>query len=140
MSTVHPSPDKTAEYLAAIKTRVGEIVVGQEVVVERTLIALLTSGHLLLEGTRTLSGNLSLYFDFTQAILFGDNDTKVRYRDGFKSSDSSDTLTFVTEIGGGLEYSFGAGHIRVGGEGQYWNIDGSDLGIYGGIAEIGWSF
>ncbi len=93
-----------------------------------------------LEGTRQLAGNWSLYFDFTQAILFGDNDTDVRYTDGFKDSDSSDTVSFITEIGGGIQYTFGAGHIRVGGEGQYWALDGTDIGLYGVAAELGWSF
>ena len=40
----------TTQYLQAIRERVATIVVGQDVVVERMLIALLTSGHLLLEG------------------------------------------------------------------------------------------
>ena len=38
-----------------IRTRVAEVVVGQDVVVERILIALLTGGHLLLEGVPGLA-------------------------------------------------------------------------------------
>jgi MoxR-like ATPase len=59
-----PSPppaapvSKTADYLRSIRDRVGLIVVGQEVVVERMLIALLTSGHLLLEGMPGLAKTL----------------------------------------------------------------------------------
>ncbi len=45
-------------YLNAIRSRVGEVVVGQDVVVERMLIALLTSGHLLLEGMPGLAKTL----------------------------------------------------------------------------------
>lgn len=41
-----------------IRTRVAEVVVGQEVVVERILIALLTGGHLLLEGVPGLAKTL----------------------------------------------------------------------------------
>jgi MoxR-like ATPase len=41
---------ETREFLARIRDRVGLVVVGQEVVVERALIAMLTSGHLLLQG------------------------------------------------------------------------------------------
>ncbi len=48
----------TTAYLDAIRRRVGTIVVGQEVVVERMLIALLTSGHLLLEGMPGLAKTL----------------------------------------------------------------------------------
>lgn len=48
----------TTAYLQAIRQRVGTIVVGQDVVVERMLIALLTSGHLLLEGMPGLAKTL----------------------------------------------------------------------------------
>jgi MoxR-like ATPase len=41
---------ETLQFLDAIRTRVGTVVVGQTTVVERVLIALLTSGHLLLQG------------------------------------------------------------------------------------------
>ena len=58
MSIPHPSPGKTSAYLHSIRERVGTIVVGQEVVVERMLIALLTSGHLLLEGMPGLAKTL----------------------------------------------------------------------------------
>lgn len=58
MSTPTASQEHLATYLQNIRTRVGEIVVGQDVVVERTLIALLTSGHLLLEGMPGLAKTL----------------------------------------------------------------------------------
>lgn len=58
MSQVHSPVAETVEYLQAIRQRVGNIVVGQEVVVERMLIALLTSGHLLLEGMPGLAKTL----------------------------------------------------------------------------------
>ncbi|GAA5494703.1 MoxR-like ATPase [Rubritalea squalenifaciens DSM 18772] len=63
--------DSTAAYLDNIRNRVGQIIVGQDTVVERTLIALLTSGHLLLEGMPGLAKTLlvntisqSLHLDF----------------------------------------------------------------------------
>ncbi len=49
---------ETREFLDQIKTRVGKVVVGQDVVVERVLIALLTSGHLLLQGVPGLAKTL----------------------------------------------------------------------------------
>ncbi|MEN8869626.1 MAG: MoxR family ATPase, partial [Akkermansiaceae bacterium] len=58
MTAAKASPAKTAAYIADIRERVGQIVVGQDVVVERTLIALLTSGHLLLEGMPGLAKTL----------------------------------------------------------------------------------
>ncbi|MEO5912938.1 MAG: MoxR family ATPase [Luteolibacter sp.] len=58
MSNVPPPVSETTEYLQAIRQRVATIVVGQDVVVERMLIALLTSGHLLLEGMPGLAKTL----------------------------------------------------------------------------------
>lgn len=71
MNTQSTNPGDTAAYLKTIRERVGQIVVGQDVVVERTLIALLTSGHLLLEGMPGLAKTLlvntiskALHLDF----------------------------------------------------------------------------
>jgi MoxR-like ATPase len=73
MSTNSASPEAIATYLHNIRERVGEIVVGQDVVVERTIIALLTSGHLLLEGMPGLAKTLlvntiskALHLDFSR--------------------------------------------------------------------------
>ena len=73
MSTNPASPEAIATYLHNIRERVGKIVVGQDVVVERTIIALLTSGHLLLEGMPGLAKTLlvntiskALHLDFSR--------------------------------------------------------------------------
>ncbi|MFO1053778.1 MAG: AAA family ATPase [Planctomycetota bacterium] len=50
--------EETARLLEAVRQRVGKVVVGQDVVVERILIALLTSGHLLLQGVPGLAKTL----------------------------------------------------------------------------------
>ena len=42
--------DQRNHFIQAVRARVGEVVVGQDIVVERMLIALLTGGHLLLLG------------------------------------------------------------------------------------------
>ncbi len=42
--------DTRTHFVQAVRDRVGEVVVGQDVVVERMMIALLTGGHLLLLG------------------------------------------------------------------------------------------
>jgi MoxR-like ATPase len=42
--------DETLQFIRDVRRRVGTIVVGQETVVERLLIALFTGGHLLLQG------------------------------------------------------------------------------------------
>ena len=52
------APDSTVRFLNAIRKRIGTVVVGQDVVVERILIAMLTSGHLLLEGVPGLAKTL----------------------------------------------------------------------------------
>jgi MoxR-like ATPase len=45
-------------FVDAIRERVGKVVVGQEAVVERLLIALFTGGHLLLQGMPGLAKTL----------------------------------------------------------------------------------
>jgi MoxR-like ATPase len=57
-SPTKPRFTETRAFLDQIKTRVGKVVVGQDVVVERVLIALLTSGHLLLQGVPGLAKTL----------------------------------------------------------------------------------
>jgi MoxR-like ATPase len=51
-------PAETAEFIRAVRERVGQVVVGQDVVVERLLIALFTGGHLLLQGVPGLAKTL----------------------------------------------------------------------------------
>src|SRR6187401_1412094 len=46
------------DFLQEIRSRIGQVVVGQDVVVERLLIALLTSGHILLQGMPGLAKTL----------------------------------------------------------------------------------
>ena len=48
----------TLEFIETVRDRVGQVVVGQETVVERLLIALFTSGHLLLQGMPGLAKTL----------------------------------------------------------------------------------
>ena len=49
---------KQETFVADVRTRVAQVVVGQDVVVERVLIALLTGGHLLLQGLPGLAKTL----------------------------------------------------------------------------------
>jgi len=48
----------TDPFVYSIRSRIAEVVVGQDVVVERLLIALLTSGHILLQGMPGLAKTL----------------------------------------------------------------------------------
>ena len=45
-----PSPSPTAERLPLVVKEVGLRIVGQDLMIERLLIGLLTGGHVLLEG------------------------------------------------------------------------------------------
>src|SRR5829696_5725187 len=57
--SVPGSSDVTrSAFIEAVRQRVGESVVGQDTVVERLLIALLTGGHLLLQGMPGLAKTL----------------------------------------------------------------------------------
>lgn len=51
-------PSETIEFIKAIRERVAQVVVGQEVVVERLLIALFTGGHVLLQGVPGIAKTL----------------------------------------------------------------------------------
>jgi MoxR-like ATPase len=46
------------QFVADVRDRVGQVVVGQDVVVERVMIAMLTGGHLLLQGMPGLAKTL----------------------------------------------------------------------------------
>lgn len=50
--------DNTIDFIASVRRRVAEVVVGQDVVVERLLIALFTSGHILLQGVPGIAKTL----------------------------------------------------------------------------------
>jgi MoxR-like ATPase len=53
-----PGPPAVLRFLDDVRRRIGEVVVGQDVVVERVLIALFTGGHLLLQGVPGLAKTL----------------------------------------------------------------------------------
>ncbi len=53
-----PVSEETVSFIQKIRERVGTVVVGQDVVVERALIALFTGGHLLLQGVPGLAKTL----------------------------------------------------------------------------------
>lgn len=54
----HTAPASVVRFLDGVRVRIGTVVVGQDIVVERILIALLTGGHLLLEGVPGLAKTL----------------------------------------------------------------------------------
>jgi MoxR-like ATPase len=61
VSTAVAEPSRApsgSTFITAVRDRVGQVVVGQDVVVERLLIALFTGGHLLLQGMPGLAKTL----------------------------------------------------------------------------------
>ena len=52
------STQSSQQFVGAVRERVGQVVVGQDVVVERVMIAMLTGGHLLLQGMPGLAKTL----------------------------------------------------------------------------------
>jgi MoxR-like ATPase len=52
------TPVASGRFVESVRERVGQVVVGQDVVVERLLIALFTGGHLLLQGMPGLAKTL----------------------------------------------------------------------------------
>lgn len=50
--------EESVDFIQKVRERVGNVVVGQEVVVERLLIALFTGGHLLLQGVPGIAKTL----------------------------------------------------------------------------------
>jgi MoxR-like ATPase len=57
-TTTHAPPDAPIEFIRQVRERIGSVVVGQDVVVERMLVALFTGGHLLLQGVPGLAKTL----------------------------------------------------------------------------------
>jgi MoxR-like ATPase len=55
---VKPDHQQVVQFIERIRQRIGTVVVGQDVVVERILIALFTGGHLLLQGVPGLAKTL----------------------------------------------------------------------------------
>ena len=49
---------RTIRFISAVREQIAKVVVGQDVVVERLLVALFTGGHLLLQGVPGLAKTL----------------------------------------------------------------------------------
>ena len=93
-----------------------------------------------LRGRRALTDRIALYADFQQSFLFGERELR---GDGDRSK--SDTLAAVSELRGGIEFGWGwnriqNAYLRLGAEGQYWWVDSLDVGLVGGVAEVGFTF
>ena len=84
LESLKPEVDAFSEKLAAVQREVGRVVVGQQYMVERLLLALIADGHILLEGlpglakttaVKTLAGVVQTDFSrisFTPDLLPAD--------------------------------------------------------------------
>ena len=95
-----------------------------------------------IDVVRQLGGAWALYATATTSILFGDNDLA----DGDSSNPNAgdNSTVFIAELGAGVQYSFGSGYARLGGEAQFWeglsDYDSENTSLAGLILELGWNF
>jgi MoxR-like ATPase len=60
IQAVHDAVQKTSAWVRPLQQEMGRVIVGQKHLIERLLIALITNGHVLLEGVPGLAKTLSL--------------------------------------------------------------------------------
>ncbi|NLI79871.1 MAG: MoxR family ATPase [Candidatus Riflebacteria bacterium] len=59
-STLRPAIERAGAQIAAVRAEVGRVLVGQSHLVDRLIIALITNGHILLEGVPGLAKTLAI--------------------------------------------------------------------------------
>jgi MoxR-like ATPase len=104
--TMHPDPDPAAEARRALEAALYEckrVVVGQDAMLERLLVALLTGGHVLLEGVPGLAKTLTVR---TLATVLGGSFSRIQFTPDLVPADLVGTRiwqpgdgTFRTELG-----------------------------------------
>jgi MoxR-like ATPase len=103
---MHPDPDPAAEARRALEAALYEckrVVVGQDAMLERLLVALLTGGHVLLEGVPGLAKTLTVR---TLATVLGGSFSRIQFTPDLVPADLVGTRiwqpgdgTFRTELG-----------------------------------------
>src|SRR5262245_16098339 len=97
-----------AEKLSALRTAVGSVLVGQKDVVDHVMVALLASGHALLEGApglgktllvKTLASSMDLTF------------SRIQFTPDLMPSDVVGTNVLVDQPGGGRAFTLHKGPI-----------------------------
>jgi MoxR-like ATPase len=104
--TTHPEPDPAAEARRALEASLYEckrVVIGQDAMLERLLVALLTGGHVLLEGVPGLAKTLTVR---TLATVLGGTFRRIQFTPDLVPADLVGTRiwqpgdgTFRTELG-----------------------------------------
>jgi len=87
---------KKSELLQAVKREIGRIVVGQEKLIERLLVALLCNGHVLIEGVPGLAKTLSVT-TLSRTIRAGFR--RIQFTPDLLPADLTGTLVFNQKTG-----------------------------------------
>ena len=85
-----------SQFLGQIQAEVRKVIVGQEIVVERLLIGLLTQGHILLEGVPGLAKTLSVQ---TLARTIDCRFQRIQFTPDLLPADLTGTLIFNPKTG-----------------------------------------
>src|SRR3954463_716536 len=98
-----PDPQQAKELLEKALFQVRRVIAGQDLMLERVLICLLTGGDLLIEGVPGLAKTLTVK---TTASVLGGSFSRIQFTPALVPSDligthiyRPDTATFDTELG-----------------------------------------
>jgi MoxR-like ATPase len=98
-----PTPPQAQELLEKALFQIRRVIAGQDLMLERVLICLLTGGHLLIEGVPGLAKTLTVK---TTASVLGGSFSRIQFTPDLVPSDligtriyRPDTATFDTELG-----------------------------------------
>ncbi|MFK7961322.1 MAG: AAA family ATPase [Phycisphaerales bacterium] len=109
MDSVRAASDRFREAWAALQRTVGQIIVGQDSVVEETLIALIGNGHVLLEGVPGL-GKTLLVNTLSRSLALESN--RIQFTPDVMPADiTGTTLVTEDESGGSRKFVFQPGPI-----------------------------
>ena len=85
-----------SRFVAAVKAEVGRVIVGQQYLVDRLLVALLCDGHILIEGVPGLAKTLSVH---TLAQTIGAQFVRIQFTPDLLPADVTGTLIFNPQEG-----------------------------------------
>jgi len=97
VAAIESAVQRHAGWVPALREQVGRVVVGQTALVDRLLVALLTGGHVLLEGVPGLAKTLSLK---TVAQAVGARFQRIQFTPDMLPSDIVGTLIYDPQRGG----------------------------------------
>ncbi len=87
--------ERESEFLALLKVEMGKIIVGQEKLVERLVVGLLTGGHILLEGVPGLAKTLAVT---SLAKIFDVKFSRIQFTPDLLPADLIGTLVYNQKL------------------------------------------